>query len=135
MVTDTTNIMYRVDTFRPGHIELTGWPNSAATPDTPNVESVTLSPLHKGFEVGSWRLRSLLLTEVHVTQNSVVALTYLSGASEYGSGQTPEEALRDLVVSLGEYRQTLEVRRDRLGESTRRDLEVLEGQVEPATPG
>ncbi|MBI2171764.1 MAG: hypothetical protein HYU30_07065 [Chloroflexi bacterium] len=133
MTTFTNNVPYLVVTFPLSPIQLTGAPCSVATPVAQNLESISLFPLHKDFRVGPWRLNSLLLAEVHIAQDSVIALTYLNQTSEYGSGQTPEAALCDLVSSLGEYREALESRRDRLGLSAIGDLAVLENLIARVT--
>lgn len=80
--------------------------------------------------IGQWRLRKLLLAELRSTRSQSVATTWLEGIVEYGVGRSEDRAVTDLVNSLGEYRESLEKRRSRLGKSARADLSCLKKTIE-----
>lgn len=71
-----------------------------------------------------WQLAATLLVEVHTFRDVVKAVTYLT-VEEYGIGATVEEAILDLLTSLSDYLQSLEERRERLGQSALEDLDKL----------
>jgi hypothetical protein len=54
-----------------------------------------------------------------------VATTWLEGVLEYGNGATANDSLADLIVSIGEYRESLERREEDLGDSALRELSYL----------
>lgn len=95
-------------------------------------KSPTLSvySLPRRTEISGWRLKTLLLIQVRRTRRESVATTWLEGMVEYGTGKGESEAIADLVVSLGEYRESLEKREKNLGDSARKELDYLRKLVE-----
>ena len=63
--------------------------------------------------------------QIRYTPKEYVAATWLEGIAEYGAAQGQTEAVADLVVSLGEYKESLEKRETKLGDSARRELDYL----------
>lgn len=105
---------------------------SDGTSAVPISGTVSVVSLPKGLQIHGWRLKSLLLAILEADEEGVVANAWLYGVNEYGTGQTEEEAITDLVHSLGEYRQSLEERECRLSPSAKSDLLQLRALVEPA---
>ena len=95
------------------------------TPILRNPNSVTVLSIPRGSEIGDWRLKSVLLVQISHSRSESVATTWLEGVAEYGAGTGDNEAISDLVVSLGEYRKSLEKREKKLGDSTRKELDCL----------
>lgn len=93
-------------------------------------ESLTLVALLEGWEYGRHRLGSILLVQLRTSRDGVLATTYLE-AEEYGWGRTEEEAILDLMTSLGEYLESLEAREGQLAEPTFVDLERLHQLFRP----
>ena len=85
-------------------------PNYGKIPD-----SLTVLTVPREISYGDWHLNSILVVQLRRTRKQSVASTWLEGVSEYGSGATEGEAVADLVVSLGEYRESLEQREGTLG--------------------
>lgn len=75
--------------------------------------------------MGAWRLKSVILVRIRRTRKEFLATTWFEGIEEYGAGEGETEAIKDLVVSLGEYREALERRAATLGDSARRELHYL----------
>ncbi|MBI4330750.1 MAG: hypothetical protein HY673_05685 [Chloroflexi bacterium] len=94
---------------------------------TPRV--VALPP---DFVLGGWRSKSTILVQITYTQKETLATTWLEGIAEYGVAKGENEAVTDLVISLGEYRECLEKRETNLGDSARRELEHLRRLIERA---
>jgi len=89
------------------------------------TESLSLGVLNQGWQSnGGHRLKSLLLVTLRTSESGVLAITYLD-TQEYGWGKTEDEAITDLMTSLVEYMESLEVRRDRLGDPALTDLNKL----------
>lgn len=105
---------------------------SVATPIVPMVGAVSLVSLPVDLELGGWRLKCLLLALLETTLSGTIASTWLHGVSEYGTGETEQEALADLVDSLGEYLQSLEERETRLADIALEELNHLRTLIEPA---
>jgi len=98
---------------------------SIQTPIVTTPQSVTVLSIPMDTELAGWYIKSLLLTEIQHTPEGSIAKTWLEGVCEYGTSKDENEALSDLVTSLGEYRESLEDREDSLGESARKDLIYL----------
>ena len=75
-------------------------------------------------------MKSVILVQVSRTRRESVATTWLEGVAEYGTGAGDNEAISDLVVSLGEYRKALEKRERKLGDSARKELDCLRRLIE-----
>ena len=92
--------------------------------------TVTVLTLPRDSEIGDWRLKSIILVQIRTTRKEWLATTWLEGIAEYGVGEGGSEAIIDLVVSLGEYRESLEKREVNLGDSARRELDYLRRLIE-----
>lgn len=92
--------------------------------------TLTVLTLPRDSEIGDWRLKSIILVQIRHTQKEYLATTWLEGIAEYGVGKGESEAIIDLVVSLGEYRDSLEKQEVNLGDSARRELDYLRRIIE-----
>ena len=92
--------------------------------------TVTAVVIPHDTSIAGWHLKSLLLVEITPADMEFVATTWLEGVAEYGTGETEADAKTDLVVSLGEYREALEERQDKLGDSALRELDYLRKLIE-----
>jgi len=101
-----------------------------STPNPRKPESLTVFALHRDSEWDGWCLKSPLVLQLRRVRKQWVASTWLEGVAEYGVADTESEAARDLVVSLGDYREALETRENKLGESARRELARLRILIE-----
>ena len=59
---------------------------------------------------GNWELAGDLVVEVQTCQEEVLAIAHQLTVEEYGAGASLEEAVRDLLTSLLDYRESLEER-------------------------
>ena len=100
------------------------------TPSLRKPSSVTVLSVPRDSEIGSWRLKSVMLVQVSRARRESVATIWLEGVAEYGTGAGDNEAISDLVVSLGEYRKSLEKRERKLGDSARKELDCLRRLIE-----
>ena len=100
------------------------------TPSLRKPSSVTVLLIPRKSEIGGWRLKSVMLVQVSRSRRESVATTWLEGIAEYGTGAGDNEAVSDLVVSLGEYRRSLEKRERKLGDSARKELDCLRRLIE-----
>ena len=98
---------------------------------TPNVPRSL--PIPRNTQIADWRLKSLLLVQTKPTRKGSVATAWLEGINEYGTADNETDAITDLVVSLGEYKETLEEREDNLGDSALRELYYLRKLIERST--
>lgn len=98
----------------------------SAETDAGQSESLEMRLLYTGHPVGAYKLKADLLVEIRRTWEQCIASTWLEGVIEYGAGNSDTEAIVDLVSSLGDYRISLMRRKDSLGESAKRDLELLQ---------
>ena len=80
---------------------------------------------------GAWELTADLLIETAALKGEATAVTHLT-VQEYGTGASLMDAVDDLLTSLRDYRQSLEAREDRLGESAKEDLHALRTLLRPA---
>ncbi|MBI4312768.1 MAG: hypothetical protein HY681_13455 [Chloroflexi bacterium] len=116
-----------------------GWIEPIRSPDI-RVTAISFGPiatdrvvravyaiwLPEGYQVDRWRLTGGgLATEVHETSDTVTAITWLEGVEEYGIGPQKDKAIRDLIISLGEYRESLEEREEQLGPTALSHLALL----------
>lgn len=92
---------------------------------TPRVVAI-----ERDIMIDGWRLKSTLLVQINSTRKEAVATTWLEGVAEYGVAKNENEAMRDLIVSLGEYRESLEKRKKSLGDSAKKELECLRKLIE-----
>ena len=74
---------------------------------------------------GYWELAGDLVVEVQTCQEEVLAIAHQLTVEEYGAGASLEEAVRDLLTSLSDYRESLEEREARLSPPTVADLAKL----------
>ena len=75
-------------------------------------------------------MESVMLVQISHARRESVATIWLEGIAEYGTGAGDSEAISDLVVSLGEYRKSLEKRERKLGDSARKELDCLVRLIE-----
>ena len=104
--------------------------NTARTPTVRRLDALTVVSVSQDSEIAGWVLKSVLIAQVRRTRKQSVATTWLEGFVEYGTGKTDSEAMADLVISLGEYRESLERREGKLGESAKKELEHLRRLIE-----
>ena len=102
------------------------------TPDIPHPHSLAVMTLSEGLEVGGWRLKSLIMMQMQCAETECVASTWLEGVLEYGVGERQDEAIVDLLISLGEYLESLDERETTLGDSAKRELDYLRKIIERA---
>ena len=74
---------------------------------------------------GDWELAGDLVVEIQTSEQEVLAIARQLTIEEYGAGASLEEAVRDLLTSLSEYRESLEEREERLGAPAVADLAKL----------
>ncbi len=85
--------------------------------------------LPRGRGGGGYELKANLPVKIERTPEDWTARVEVECLYEWGEGKTEEEAISDLVCSLGEYRLSLMDFKDELGECPARDLELLEDMV------
>ena len=100
------------------------------TPSLRRPNSLTVFSILPNSEMGGWRLKSVLLAQVSRARRESLAVTWLEAVAEYGTGKGDGEAITDLVVSLGEYLESLEKRAKKLGSSAQRELDCLRRLIE-----
>ncbi len=93
--------------------------------------ALTLLYIPKGTIIADLAFQSGLLVQIRLSPEAILAETWLEGLYEYGTGAEPSEAVTDLILSLGEYLQVLEARKETLGDSARRELDTLHMLVKP----
>ena len=72
-----------------------------------------------------WGLTADLVVEIQTSGEEVLAVSHHLTVEEYGEGASVAEAVQDLLTSLSEYRESLEVREARLDTSAAADLAEL----------
>ncbi len=102
------------------------------TPNPRKPDTLTVFALSSG-DVGAWNLKSVLIVQLRRSRKRRIASTWLAGITEYGDGDTDENAITDLVNSLGDYREGLKKRKGKLGASAREELRQLERLIGPAS--
>lgn len=98
------------------------------TAKTPKVVMALTIP--RDTLIAGWFLKSLLLVQVKPARRGSVATTWLEGIAEYGAAENETDAITDLIISLGEYREALERRQRKLGDSARKELDYLRKLIE-----
>ena len=85
--------------------------STAYNPDLSNVGEV--ARIRQGTIIGSsgWKLALDMEVELEYTGEYVIATN--SWIDEYGHGDTREEAIEDLLISLVEFRDSLECQNQR----------------------
>ena len=79
-------------------------------------------------------LNDSLLVEVESSDSDGFMATIWLMSIEYGTGASEHAAIADLFSSLGEYRESLETREDRLSEPALSDLQKLRKLIRRDTP-
>ena len=106
------------------------------TPHFPKAESTTVFIITKDSKIRGWHLKSVLLAQIQPTsRRGWVATTWLEGVAEYGVAKSASEAVEDLVISIGEYLESLENRVENLGDSAKRELDYLRKLIERSKDG
>ena len=85
--------------------------------------------LPKGQYCCGHELKADLRVEIERAEDGWTASLDLECLYEWGAGITEQQAVNDLVCSLGEYRLWLIERRDNLAGCSARDLELIEDMV------
>ena len=99
------------------------------TDDEPEILARYTKVLPKGRCGEGYELKSDLSAEIEHSSEGWAATVEVECLFEYGWGGTEEEAIGDLVCSLGEYRLSLMDYRKELGGCSERCLELLEDMV------
>jgi len=105
------------------------------TPNPRRLDTLTVLSIPGGTVIDNYCLKSVLLVQLRRVLKESLAVTWLEGVAEYGTGKEDESALMDLVISLGEYREALEKREQDLGDSAKRDLDKLRRLIERSDNG
>ena len=105
---------------------------AAGTPNPHKRAPLTVLCVPKEFQVRGWRLKAALMVEERRTRNGVVTTAYLEAFTEYGAAKDEAEALADLISSLGEYRESLTRRREKLSDAALEELRALNSLIERA---
>jgi len=113
----------------PGNTLTSGKPNTVKLTHG-RFNTLTVFTLPRDSEIGDWRLKSIILAQIRHTRKEWLATTWLEGIAEYGVGEDTSDAIIDLVVSLGEYRESLEKQEANLGDSAQRELDHLRRIIE-----
>ncbi|MBM3956568.1 MAG: hypothetical protein FJ313_00775 [Gemmatimonadetes bacterium] len=103
---------------------------AVGTPNPRKRAPLTIVPLPRNYEVMGWRLRDVLMVQERRTRSGVVATAYLEAFTEYGAAKGEAEALADLICSLGEYRESLARRREKLSPAALGQLGALDRLIE-----
>jgi len=96
------------------------------TPAFGQLSSLKVLSLLRDSKVVDWRLKATILVQIENTVRESIATTWLEGVAEYGTGRDEAEAIEDLVISLGEYSESLAKRKKNLGDSALRELDCLQ---------
>ncbi len=103
---------------------------AAKTPNIRKTRSITVLSVPRDTQVADWLLKSLLLVQLTPGREGSVATTWLEGIAEYGAADNETDAVTDLIISLGEYKEALEDREENLGDSARMELDYLRKLIE-----
>ena len=82
-----------------------------------------LIPAHYVWD-DCWELSKDLIVEAKVSDGETVATIGLA-IEEYGIGDSLKDAVYDLLTSLSDYREALEAREERLGDSALDELKAI----------
>ena len=99
------------------------------TDDEPEILARYTKVLPKGRRGCHHQLKADIPAEIEHSSEGWAATVEVECLYEYGWGATEEEAISDLVCSLGEYRLSLLDYRKELGGCSERCLELLEDMV------
>ena len=113
--------------------------STAPRPDLPNpATKTTLNPKSSLATQSSCprehiavatNLRQTLRWKSNTHQRAGASSVEIDCLFEYGWGGTEEQAINDLVSSLGDYKLWLIKHKDNLAECSARDLELIENMV------
>lgn len=123
----SSEIVFKV--HNPSNTIISGQPNTVKLTHG-RFNTLTVFTLPRDSEIGDWRLKSIILAQIRHTRKEWLATTWLEGIAEYGVGEDTSEAIIDLVVSLGEYQESLEKQEAKLGDSAQRELDHLRRLIE-----
>jgi len=94
------------------------------TSQTPTMTvGVSVVPQETPVGVESWKMKQDLVVELRIEGARFIALYH--EVSEYGIGETEQDALSDLLTSLADYRLSLERREATLATREKNDLSRL----------
>ena len=99
------------------------------TDEEPEILARYTKVLPRGRRGGDHQLKAALTVEIEHSSEGWAATVEVECLYEYGWGGTEEEAIDDLVCSLGDYKFWLTERKGNLADCSARDLEVIEGMV------
>lgn len=99
------------------------------TDDEPEILARYTKVLPTGRRGGDYQLKAELTVEMEHSSEGWAATVEVEGLYEYGWRATEEEAIDDLVRSLGDYKLWLIERKSNLADCSARDLELIEGMV------
>lgn len=105
------------------------------TPNPRKADSLTVVAVPRDSKMGGWRLKSLIVVQIRRVGRESVATTWLEGIPEYGAGKADGDAIVDLVVSLGEYLESLQKQQGNLGDSVRKEMDYLGRVIERGEVG
>ena len=97
--------------------------------DEPEILAQYTRVLPQGCVSKGYELKRDVTVEIEHSSEGWAATIDVECLFEYGWGETEEEAIHDLVCSLGEYRLSLMDYEKRLGGCSKRCLELLENMV------
>ena len=129
-IVPSSNAPIQLDCVTSPEIKLVAGHKPGKTPNPRKLDSLTVFPLPADSTLNNWRLKSVIVIQLRRARKQWLATTWLEGVAEYGTGETDSEAITDLVVSLGEYRESLEKREEKLGNPARNELKTLRNLIE-----
>ena len=88
----------------------------------------------RGTKVDDWSVDAVIVVQMRRVRKEWVATTWLEGVIEYGNGASADDSLADLIVSIGEYRESLERRAKHLGDSALSELSYLQRLISRIEP-
>ena len=97
--------------------------------DEPEILAHYAKVLPKGCVSKGYELKKDITVEIERSAEGWVATVDVECLFEYGWGDRENEAIDDLVCSLGEYRLSLIDYGEKLGGCSKRCLELLEDMV------
>ena len=99
------------------------------TDDEPEILARYTKVLPKGRRGCHHQLKADLPVEIKQTSEEWFATVEVECLYEWGVGEREEQAIDDLVCSLGDYKLWLDKHRGSLAECSARDLELIENMV------
>lgn len=99
------------------------------TEEEPEILARYTKVLPKGLRGGDYKLNADLTVAIEHSLEGWAATVEVECLYEYGWGGTEEEAIDDLVRSLGDYKLWLIERKGNLADCSASDLELIEGLV------